>query len=234
LFGQEILTKNLCFGLVLSRNLDKNAFTAEKPSIKQGLPVKKKRLLTAIIISTLLLSAVAGIQLFSLGRANPYIKGGNTPPPEDIQPPTISIFSPNNNTMYASDNITLTFDVTMPEDTYTLCAVYFEVDWQEGNTSVYYSRTAPDNLYIKNLTGIPEGKHRITITAVAHGYYIEGYTSYSYDINGSSSVYFSIEKQIIGEPFPTTLVARASVATIAVVGMGLLVYFKKRRKESGV
>jgi N-acetylneuraminic acid mutarotase len=32
------------------------------------------------------------------------------------------------------------------------------------------------------------------------------------------------------EPFPTTLVAAASVATGAVVGMGLLIYFKKRKR----
>jgi hypothetical protein len=31
------------------------------------------------------------------------------------------------------------------------------------------------------------------------------------------------------EPFPTTLVAGASVATAVVVGVGLLVYFKKRK-----
>jgi hypothetical protein len=34
--GQEMLTKNLCCGLVWSRNLDKNAFTTEKTHIKQG------------------------------------------------------------------------------------------------------------------------------------------------------------------------------------------------------
>jgi N-acetylneuraminic acid mutarotase len=35
------------------------------------------------------------------------------------------------------------------------------------------------------------------------------------------------------ESFPTTLVAAASVATIAVIGVGLLVYFKKRKKVGG-
>ena len=189
----------------------------------------EKKLLKAALISALLSSVLVGTMLANLGRANPYIKGGNTPPPEDIQPPSISIFSPNNNTVFTSNNVTLTFNVTTSEETYKLSAVYFKVDWQEGNTSVYYFLVNPDYLYIKNLTGIPEGKHVVTVTAVAHGYYIEGYTSYSYDISGSSSVYFSIEKYSIGKPFPATPVAAASVATAVVVGAGLLVYFKKRK-----
>jgi multisubunit Na+/H+ antiporter MnhC subunit len=32
------------------------------------------------------------------------------------------------------------------------------------------------------------------------------------------------------EPFPTILVATASVATVALVGVGLLVYYRKRKK----
>jgi hypothetical protein len=184
--------------------------------------VTKKTLATIAFISALLSSALVGTTRVNLGSANPYIRGGNTPPPEGTQPPTISIFSPNNNTVFASNNITLTFNVTMPEDTYTLYAVYFEVDWREGNTSVYYSRT-PDYLYSKNITGIPEGEHRITIIAAAHGYYIEGITAYSFDINGSSTVYFSIE-----EHFPAPLEI-ASVVMVAVIVSGLLVNFKKHK-----
>jgi hypothetical protein len=32
-------------------------------------------------------------------------------------------------------------------------------------------------------------------------------------------------------PFPTTLVAAASAASVAVVGVGLLVYFRKRKHK---
>jgi hypothetical protein len=41
----------------------------------------------------------------------------------------------------------------------------------------------------------------------------------------SETVYFSVEL-----PFPTTFVAAASGASLAIVGVGLLVYFKKNRK----
>jgi hypothetical protein len=41
----------------------------------------------------------------------------------------------------------------------------------------------------------------------------------------SETVYFSVEL-----PFSTTFVAAASGASLAIVGVGLLVYFKKNRK----
>ncbi len=67
--GQETLTKTPRCGLVWSRNLDKNAFTAETAKYKQGLLVRKKTLLAAAFISALLISAVAGTQLANLGKA---------------------------------------------------------------------------------------------------------------------------------------------------------------------
>ena len=47
----------------------------------------------------------------------------------------------------------------------------------------------------------------------------------------SQTVHFavSLETQLQPEPFPTTLVVAASLATVVMVGVGLLVYFKKRK-----
>ena len=58
------------FGGVWSRNLDKNAFTTGKPRLEQGLGVRKKLLLTAVFISLLLFSAVAGTVFVQLATAN--------------------------------------------------------------------------------------------------------------------------------------------------------------------
>jgi len=55
---------------ILSRNLDKNVFIGNNGHISQGLPVKKKRLLTAVFISALLLSAIAGTQFVNVVPAN--------------------------------------------------------------------------------------------------------------------------------------------------------------------
>lgn len=191
----------------------------------------KRKALALTFIVVLLFLVFAGMWFVNRVVANPYIYGGYKPSPEGTPPPLIFIFSPNNNTVFASNNVTLTFNVTMLEDRYTLSTVYFVTDWEEG---VYLlDGVAPDYFYIKNLTGIPEGKHRITISAYAQGYYTDGLNVYSSEIRSSSSVWFSIEKQIIGKPFPTVTVAVASAATIVVVGVSRLVYFKKRRAKPG-
>jgi len=44
----------------------------------------------------------------------------------------------------------------------------------------------------------------------------------------SETIAFNIE---VAEPFPTMPVAAASVATVAVAGVGLLVYFGKRNRQ---
>ena len=233
--SQETLTKNLRYGIVWSRNLDKNAFIENKGCFSQGFPVEKKTLLTAVFISVLLFSVLAGTRFVNRVTANPYLYGGHTQPPEGAEPPTISISSPANNTVLASNNTYLSFNVTMSESTFIFRYIWFEVDWQEGNTSVYIGDlSTPDFIYNqswitefsynKTLTGIPDGSHRITIFASAKGNYFEENTGYSFNINGSSSVYFSI-----GESFPNTLALAASGASAAFVGLGLLVYFKKRK-----
>jgi LPXTG-motif cell wall-anchored protein len=55
-------------------------------------------------------------------------------------------------------------------------------------------------------------------------------TVYAWDTAGnmgaSPTVPFTVAKP---EPFPTALVATASGLSVAVVGLGLLVYFKKRK-----
>jgi hypothetical protein len=63
------------------------------------------------------------------------------------------------------------------------------------------------------LTGLSEGSHKLVI-----------YANDTVGRMGSQTVYFSVAKP---EPFPTTLVA-ASLASVTIVGAGVLVYFRKR------
>jgi hypothetical protein len=65
------------------------------------------------------------------------------------------------------------------------------------------------------LAGLSYGAHNLTVYAVD----VAG------NVGASETISFSVEV-----PFPTTLVALASVATVAVVGVGLLLYFKKRKR----
>ena len=63
------------------------------------------------------------------------------------------------------------------------------------------------------LTGLANGDHNITVYAKDEAGNV-----------GSETTYFSVEV-----PFPTTMVI-APVASVAVVGVGLLVYFKKHKR----
>jgi len=71
----------------------------------------------------------------------------------------------------------------------------------------------------------------MTLTELYHG--AHNLTVYATDSKGrtgaSETTYFNIP-----EPFPTTLIATASGATAAVVGAGLIVYFKKYRQKTEI
>ena len=99
----------------------------------------------------------------------------------------------------------------------TEASLNFTVD--ESVQWIGYSLDDKSNVTIKGnatLTNLSSGKHSLTI--------------YSNDTAGnmgsSGTIYFNAP-----EPFPTTLVT-ASIIVIAVSAAGLLVYFKKRRRQS--
>jgi N-acetylneuraminic acid mutarotase len=119
-------------------------------------------------------------------------------------PPAVSVFSPENNGTYASSNVSLVFAVNKQ----TVWLGY-SLDGQEtiditGNTTI---------------AGLSNGSHNLTV--------------YANDTLGnagtSGTITFSIAKET--EPFPTTLVAAASGVSVAVIGVGLLVYFKKHNEN---
>jgi len=281
-----------------------------------------KALPAVIIVTVLLALAMAtDLLLVNSARANPYFYGKNTPPPTGSKPPNISIFTPNSNAVFTSNSITLAFNASISKDTYMLTDVYYETDWQEGNTSTYhldmtvpYSSFITEFSYNATLSGIPEGNHSIKVITNAIGVYVEGMTYHNFDIAGSSSVNFTIDtvppvitvislenktmntsdvplsftlneqvssttysldgevnETIVGNitltglstgthnitvyatdiagnvgssktavfmvakpvSFPTNVVA-ASVATVAVVGTTLLIYFKRRKRQENV
>jgi hypothetical protein len=87
------------------------------------------------------------------------------------------------------------------------------------------------------------GMHLLNVTVLSYSYYrgptyngshiLSSITSssgpvYQYPLVVSDIIYFTIEQPTQPEPFPTTLVG-ASVATVAFIVVGLLVYFKKRK-----
>jgi N-acetylneuraminic acid mutarotase len=119
-------------------------------------------------------------------------------------PPKIYVISPENQN-YNVSSVPLTFTVNRP------------VAWMG------YSLDGEDNVTIDGNTTIAElsnGLHNITV-----------YAKDSFENTGASeAISFSVD---VPESFPTLVVTAVAVASLAVVGIGLLVYFKKRRVKSG-
>jgi len=115
-------------------------------------------------------------------------------------PPSVSIASPENKT-YGTFDVPLNFTVN------------------ESGSQITYSLDGQDNVTAAEnitLTGLSYGEHNITVYA----------TDIAGNIGASETITFTVAKE--PDPFPTAIVA-VIVASVAVVGAGLLVYFKKRK-----
>lgn len=122
-----------------------------------------------------------------------------TPPVLDTVPPSISIISPENKT-YTSSDVDLTF--TLSEK---VSWIGFSVDGQ-NNATINGNTT---------LNGLPYDSHNLTV-------YARDKTG---NTGASKTITFLIMEETKPEPFPTTLVVTSVITTV--VGVGLLVYFKK-------
>jgi N-acetylneuraminic acid mutarotase len=134
--------------------------------------------------------------------------GYGTPDPSyDGTAPEIAVVSPENKTYYTGNaglnftDVTLNFTADEP-----VFSVHYELD---GGAPVEISGNT-------TLAGLAVGVHNVTV--------------FGFDDSGnmgtSETICFAIEEP---EPFPVAPVAAASVATIVVVSVALLFYFKKRK-----
>jgi N-acetylneuraminic acid mutarotase len=129
--------------------------------------------------------------------------GYGTPDPSyDGTAPEIAVVSPENKTYYTA-NVTLDFTVNEP-----VSSMHYKLD---GETAVEISGNT-------TIAGLAIGVHNVTVSAFdAAG-----------NMGASETISFSVAEE--PEPFPTTLVAAASIAIVAVAGVGLLVYFRRRKR----
>ena len=118
-------------------------------------------------------------------------------------PPEVSILSPKNET-YGSSEVPLKFAVDK-----SFSKISYVLDYQD-NMTINGNAT---------LTGLSNGVHNVTV--------------YAWDdagnIGSSETIIFIVDAP---EPFPATFVSTVSVASVATVGAGLLLYRKKRRREA--
>jgi len=157
--------------------------------------------LTAGFILVLFLIAIAEAYFVKFAQANPIVSK-HISPPDGVNPPPISVFSLQNNSAYASNNVSLVFNVSVAESKITnhITYVYYKVDWHEGEIYVHSQNYSdPNRKQIKEfscdklLIGIPEGNHNVSIRVSAAGGYYEGGYYYYFRNFGSSLVNFVID-----------------------------------------
>jgi hypothetical protein len=89
-----------------------------------------------------------------------------------------------------------------------------------------YSLDQQTNITISGnttLTGLSEGSHNLIVYA----------NDTAGNMVSSQTIYFTIGTESVPEPFPATLVVTASGASAAtIIGIGLLVFFKKRNRQA--
>jgi hypothetical protein len=126
----------------------------------------------------------------------------------------------------ASSSVQFTIDTSPPtisglsivNKTYDTNTIPLNFTTNEPASQIAYSLDGEANVTITGNMTLPNlsyGTHNITMYA----------TDAAGNTGASETVHFTIAK-----PFPTALVAAASIATVAVVGIGLLIYFKKRKR----
>jgi len=121
-------------------------------------------------------------------------------------PPNILILSPETK-VYNTSDVSLNFTVDEP-----VSQITYNLDGQ-NNVTVLGNTT---------LTDLSEGEHNVTVYAIDSGG----------KVGTSETITFTIAKEPeLAELFPLTLVIAfiASGVAVAIVGAGLLVYFKKRK-----
>ena len=118
----------------------------------------------------------------------------------DSSAPKITNLSVNNND---SGDRVLSFNV----DT--------ETSWVGYSLDNQANVTVNSDIFLK---GLAVGSHNVTV-------YAEDSAG---NMGASETIYFTIAEP--PEPFPTTLLATASVTSVAIIGVGLLVYFKKGKQ----
>ena len=131
----------------------------------------------------------------------------------DLTPPNVSILSPSNKTYTVANTSAASFPLNYATN--------------EEFSQASYSLDGHDNITMignTTLSGLSFGLHNVTVYTQD----LVGNTGASETVNFAIAAEPKPKPLPRSEPFPTTLVV-AGVLTVAVVGSGLWVYFKKSR-----
>ena len=181
------------------------------------------------LMMAFLFSAVAGTVFVNLSSANPL-------PPVD---PAITIDSPQNAT-YRVNTIILSFTI---ESNWGVYPCFYSLDGQKmkpienltvisredaniGKNPPIYRTTLEGNCVLSNLS---QGEHNVTFYLITDHEFSLYRTYEKGDVLYSATAQFIIDSS---RSFPTVFAVGASGASVAILGIGILTYFKKHRAKS--
>ena len=169
-------------------------------------------------------------------------------------PPTIVVHSPVENQAYDSTNVWLNFTIIKPEAWFAInvashadyspltetfvniTSVYYVIDGIERqNISMHDVDSLFDtpptlSLNFSILVPLTAGEHTVKVSVEAESYYVVNFVDW---LHPFSNVTLHADSQTIpftvSQPFPTMTITAVSVVTASVIGVGLIVYFKRRR-----
>ena len=139
-----------------------------------------------------------------MSRTREFIVDTNYEPPV-WHPPEIVLVSPQNQT-YTSTEVSLTFATNE-----TILYANYVLDPLEGNGSQYLTGNV-------TLTGLSEGMHKLIVTV------------HTERGMATQSTFFTVAQETETTQLFSSLMMIAIVVAGALVGLGLLVYFKKRKR----
>jgi hypothetical protein len=187
--------------------------------------VKKSAILIVAFITLILFSTIVVSRFVHTAKSNPLwsdhqeVNMGSVVPDQNTKPPTILTLSPENNTVYRVNTLSLSLNVSIGDSTTAsscfLDLVYCKADWQSNITFVYkhgdnyvypFSREKVTEFSgAVNFTEIPDGNHTIKVYAFENGKYplyvrksfsdlkVVEHCYNSFQIIGSSLIRFAVD-----------------------------------------
>ncbi len=167
--------------------------------------MSKKTFTAAILILAFLISTVAGLFVVNVAKADPYLFVKWGPPVPGASPPGVEIYSPKNNTIYSSCNISLSYNITQPllpgelpgatstgitHISYTLdnviTSVYFLSSW---SSNLNHGQYGISNSALCLPLDVSDGNHSLTLHAIG----LLSPFSDGFWLDNSSTVFFTVD-----------------------------------------
>ena len=169
--------------------------------------MKKKTLTAATAISLILVSLVAGVLVVDVAKANPYSYFYTfiDPIPGTI-PPTITVFSPQNNTT-CNSNITISFNVSTPISP----TGYYDIMQITYTLDNNITQLSHEQFTFSQSFNLSEGNHSLVVYSRAA--FLPGNMTVFY-LDSSSNVFFIVDTT---PPSPTPTSSPTQQPTISIL-----------------